>query len=64
MDALLKYYEQEKETYSNSKTQDSKIIHLINIDWFLLDKYYYKTDKTLIYAVALFFDSINRAAYL
>ena len=64
MDALLKHYEQEKEIYSNSKTQDSKMIHSINMGWFLLDKYYHKTDEAPIYAAALLLDPMNRAVYL
>ena len=64
MDALLKHYEQEKEIYSNPKTQDSKMLHSIDMGWFLLDKYYHKTDEAPIYAAALLLDPMNRAAYL
>ena len=64
MDALLKHYEQEKEIYSNPKTQDHKMLHSIDMGWFLLDKYYHKTDEAPIYAAALLLDPTNRAAYL
>ena len=64
MDSLLKHYEQEKEIYFNPKTQDNKMLHSIDIGWFLLDKYYYKIDETPIYAAALLLDLMNRAAYL
>ena len=64
MDVLLKHYEQEKEIYFNPKIQDSKMLHSINMGWFLLDKYHHKIDEALIYAVVLLFDPMNRAAYL
>ena len=64
MDALLKHYEQEKEIYSRTKTRDEKMLYSIEMGWYLLDKYYQKTDEALIYAAALLLDPRKRVAYL
>ena len=40
MDALLKYYEQQKDVYAATKIRDEKMLHSIEMGWYLLDKYY------------------------
>jgi hypothetical protein len=64
MDALLKHYERHQAYYSTTKTRDEKMLHSIEMGWFLLDKYYQKTDEAPIYAAALLLDPRRRAAYL
>lgn len=64
MDALLKHYEGQKVIYSAIKTRDEKMLHSIEMGWYLLDKYYQKTDEAPIYAAALLLDPRRRAAYL
>ena len=64
MDALLKHYEQQKDIYSAKATRDEKMLHSIEMGWYLLDKYYQKTDEAPIYAAALLLDPRLRAAYL
>ena len=40
------------------------MLHSIEMGWYLLDKYYQKTDEAPIYAAALLLDPRKRAAYL
>ena len=64
MDALLKHYEQQKDVYAATKTRDEKMLHSIEMGWYLLDKYYQKTNEAPLYAAALLLDPQRRAAYL
>jgi hypothetical protein len=64
MDALLLHYEREKRFYSDSRNLDHRMLHSIEMGWFLIDKYYSKTDKAPAYAAAILLDPSRRAAYL
>lgn len=64
MDALLLHYEQKKELYSHPESYDPRMLHAIEMGWFLIDKYYSKTEEAPVYAAALLLDPSRRAAYL
>jgi hypothetical protein len=64
MDALLLHYEQKKELYSRPESYDPRMLHAIEMGWFLIDKYYSKTEEAPVYAAALLLDPSRRAAYL
>jgi hypothetical protein len=40
------------------------MLHAIEIGWFILDKYYNRTDEVPVYAAALLLDPSKRSAYL
>ncbi|EKG09371.1 Ribonuclease H-like protein [Macrophomina phaseolina MS6] len=42
MDILFKHFEDAKETYADNQ----RLIHSIYVGWYVLDKYYFKTDET------------------
>ncbi|KAL3957309.1 hypothetical protein ACCO45_007887 [Purpureocillium lilacinum] len=60
MDILLKHFEDAKKKYSNNQ----RLIHSINMGWFVLDKYYFKTDETPVYSAALLLHPSKRLKYL
>ncbi|KID81807.1 Ribonuclease H-like protein [Metarhizium guizhouense ARSEF 977] len=60
MDILLKHFEDAKKTYSNHQ----RLIHSIHMGWFVLDKYYVKTDETPVYSAALLLHPSKRLKYL
>jgi formyltetrahydrofolate synthetase len=70
MDALLKHYENAKVKYSNPINPDKKsdvndrMLRSIEMGWWVLDKYYQRTDKAPVYAAALLLDPQRRSAYL
>ncbi|KJZ69673.1 hypothetical protein HIM_09274 [Hirsutella minnesotensis 3608] len=60
MDILLKHFEDAKKTYAGNQ----RLVHSIHMGWFVLDKYYFKTDETPIYATALLLHPSKRLKYL
>ncbi|EXU94779.1 hypothetical protein X797_012138, partial [Metarhizium robertsii] len=50
MDGLLRHYEKNKEHYSKPETLDRRILHSIEMGWFILDKYYTMTEDAPVYA--------------
>jgi hypothetical protein len=64
MDALLSHYEKSKTHYSQSSHYDSRMIRVIQMGWFVLDKYYNLTEEAPVYAAALLLDPSRRVAYL
>jgi hypothetical protein len=64
MDALLNHYERSKEQYSKPHTRDTRLLHAIDMGWFVLDKYYTMSDDVPVYAAALLLDPSKRAAYM
>jgi hypothetical protein len=64
MDALLLHYEQAKELYSASGTKDDRMLHAIEMGWFILNKYYTMTEDVPVYAAALLLDPSKRVAYI
>ena len=52
MDTLLKHYKRQKDIHTATKTRD-KMLHSIEIGWYLLNKYDQKTNKAPLYAAAL-----------
>ncbi|KAM3450574.1 hypothetical protein MY8738_008724 [Beauveria namnaoensis] len=60
MDILLKHFEDAKKKYSDHPC----LIHSIHMGWFVLDKYYFKTDETPIYSTALLLHPSKRLKYL
>ena len=63
MDVFLKHYKQRKEIYFNLKIQNNKMLHSINMGWFLFNKYYHKINEVLIYASVFFLDIMKCTAY-
>ncbi|KJK74527.1 hypothetical protein H634G_10224 [Metarhizium anisopliae BRIP 53293] len=61
MDILLRYYKQQKEIYEAEDTYDPLMLHLIDMGWFVLDKYYTRSEESPIYATALLLDPLKRA---
>ncbi|KAL3955852.1 hypothetical protein ACCO45_009871 [Purpureocillium lilacinum] len=60
MDILLKHFEDAKKTYRSNH----RLIHSIHMGWFVLDKYYFKTDETPVYSAALLLHPSKRLKYL
>jgi hypothetical protein len=40
------------------------MLHSIEIGWYILDKYYNRTDEVPVYAAALLLDPSKRSAYI
>ncbi|KAF6517789.1 hypothetical protein HZS61_003350 [Fusarium oxysporum f. sp. conglutinans] len=64
MDGLLRHYEKNKEHYSKPETFDRRILHSIEMGWFILDKYYTMTEDAPVYAAALLLDPSKRIRYI
>ncbi|EKG08950.1 putative transposase [Macrophomina phaseolina MS6] len=64
MDALLSHYEKAKIQYSQPDQYNAQMLRSIEMGWFVLDKYYSKTDEAPVYAAALLLDPRKRAAYI
>ncbi|EXM15837.1 hypothetical protein FOTG_15832 [Fusarium oxysporum f. sp. vasinfectum 25433] len=64
MDGLLRHYEKNKEHYSKPETFDRRILHSIEMGWFILDKYYTMTEDAPVYAAALLLDPSKRIMYI
>jgi hypothetical protein len=60
MDALLLHYEGAKEEYGD----DPRMLKAIEMGWFVLSKYYTKTEDVPVYAASLLIDPSRRLAYL
>ena len=63
MDASLKHFKQKKEIYFKIKIKNKKMLHSIEMNWYLLNKYYQKIDKILIYVTILFFNFQKQTTY-
>jgi hypothetical protein len=64
MDALLLHYERAKKKYSSIDTRDQRMLHAIEMGWFVLDKYYTMTSDVPVYAAALLLHPGKRTAYI
>ncbi|KAG7002521.1 putative AC9 transposase [Fusarium oxysporum f. sp. conglutinans] len=53
-----------KEHYSKPETFDRRILHSIEMGWFILDKYYTMTEDAPVYAAALLLDPSKRIRYI
>ncbi|KAG7404220.1 hypothetical protein Forpe1208_v016016 [Fusarium oxysporum f. sp. rapae] len=50
--------------YSQPSNRDDRIIHSIDMCWFILDKYYTMTEDVPVYAAALLLDPSKRKSYI
>ncbi|KAG7409403.1 Zinc finger BED domain-containing protein DAYSLEEPER [Fusarium oxysporum f. sp. rapae] len=64
MDALLFHYESAKVQHSQPGSIDTRMLHAIEMGWFVLDKYYTMTEDVPVYAAALLLDPSKRLAYI
>ncbi|OBS17406.1 hypothetical protein FPOA_12058 [Fusarium poae] len=64
LDLLLGHCEKWKAHYSQPSNRDDRIIHSINMCWFILDKYYTMTEDVPVYAAALLLDPSKRKSYI
>ncbi|KAM5360624.1 hypothetical protein ACJA88_014769 [Fusarium oxysporum] len=64
MDGLLRHYEKNKEHYSKPEMLDRRILHSIEMGWFILDKYYTMAEDVPVYAAALLLDPSKRIRYI
>ncbi|KAJ0125960.1 C2H2 type master regulator of conidiophore development brlA [Fusarium oxysporum f. sp. albedinis] len=64
LDLLLGHCEKWKAHYSQPSNRDDRIIHSIDMCWFILDKYYTKTEDVPVYAAALLLDPSKRKSYI
>ncbi|KAI8412226.1 hypothetical protein FOFC_08856 [Fusarium oxysporum] len=46
MDAILTYFEDQKVLYKSGPEKDLRMVHSIEIGWFILDKYYALVEST------------------
>lgn len=60
MDALLLHYEEAKKKHED----DPRMLKAIEMGWFVLAKYYSKTEDTPVYAAALLLDPSRKLAYM
>ncbi|KAL6406105.1 putative AC9 transposase [Ilyonectria robusta] len=64
MDCLLSHYKNEKRHYSVPETCDERMLHAIDMGWFIKNKYYTMTDDVPVYSAALLLDPSKRDAYI
>ncbi|KAG4271697.1 hypothetical protein FPRO04_14660 [Fusarium proliferatum] len=64
MDCLLSHYENEKQHYSAPETRDERMLHAIDMGWFIMNKYYTMTEDVPVYSAALLLDPSKRDAYI
>ena len=64
MDIILLHYEDDKQKYSDPASDDPRMLHSIDMGWFLIDKYYQMSDEAPVYATAVILDPSKRAAYI
>ena len=64
MNALLRHYEKAKQWYQEPEHLDKKMLHAIEMGWFVLNKYYSLTEGVPAYAAALLLDPSKRLAYI
>ncbi|KAG6977826.1 Zinc finger BED domain-containing protein DAYSLEEPER [Fusarium oxysporum f. sp. conglutinans] len=55
---------EDREHYSKPETFDRRILHSIEMGWFILDKYYTMTEDAPVYAAALLLDPSKRIRYI
>lgn len=64
MDGLLSHFEKAKLHYSAPEFYDCRMLHSLEMGWFILDKYYTMSDEAPVYVAALLLDPRCRRAYL
>ncbi|KAG6979019.1 hypothetical protein FocnCong_v010959 [Fusarium oxysporum f. sp. conglutinans] len=64
MDMLLLHYEGQQKTYQSDEHSDERMVRAIDMGWFILSKYYRRTDEVPVYDPALFLDPRKRMAYI
>jgi hypothetical protein len=64
MDGLLSHFEKAKIHYSTPEFHDSRMLHSIEMGWFVLIKYYTMSEEAPVYVAALLLDPRCRKAYL
>ncbi|EXM14878.1 hypothetical protein FOTG_16751 [Fusarium oxysporum f. sp. vasinfectum 25433] len=55
---------EDREYYSKPEAFDRRILHSIEMGWFILDKYYTMTEDAPVYAAALLLDPSKRIMYI
>ncbi|KAJ3453361.1 hypothetical protein MRS44_017608 [Fusarium solani] len=50
--------------YSAPETRDERMLHVIDMGWFIMDKYYTMTEDVPVYSAALLLDPSKRDAYI
>jgi len=50
--------------YANPETHDSRMLHSVEMGWFILDKYYAMTEDAPVYAATLLLDPSKRMRYI
>ncbi|OBS16901.1 hypothetical protein FPOA_12540 [Fusarium poae] len=61
---LLSHFEKAKIHYSTPEFHDSRMLHSIEMGWFVLNKYYTMSEEAPVYVAALLLDPRCRKAYL
>jgi hypothetical protein len=56
MDGLLSHFEKAKLHYSAPEFYDCRMLHSLEMGWFILDKYYTMSDEAPVYVAALLLD--------
>ncbi|KAG7403230.1 putative AC transposase [Fusarium oxysporum f. sp. rapae] len=64
MDAILTFFEDQKVLYKSGPEKDLRMVHSIEMGWFILDKYYALVESTPVYAAAMLLDPSKRKHYL
>ncbi|KAF1988701.1 hypothetical protein K402DRAFT_18162, partial [Aulographum hederae CBS 113979] len=64
IDVLLHQYEKEKEKNLSGPEKDLRMVHAIDMGWFVLEKYYALSDDAPVYAAALLLHPSKRAKYI
>ncbi|KAI8401800.1 hypothetical protein FOFC_18669 [Fusarium oxysporum] len=64
MDAIITFFEDEKVLYKSSPEKGLRMVHSIEMGWFILDKYYALVESTPVYAAAMLLDLSKRKHYL
>ncbi|KAI7767310.1 hypothetical protein LZL87_013931 [Fusarium oxysporum] len=64
IDCLLSRYENEKRHYNAPETRDERMLHAIDMGWFIMDKYYTMTEDVPVYSAAFLLDPLKRDAYI
>ncbi|KAJ0132245.1 hypothetical protein HZ326_24668 [Fusarium oxysporum f. sp. albedinis] len=64
MDAILTFFEVQKVLYKSGPEKDLRMVHSIEMGWFILDKYYALVESTPVYVAAMLLDPSKRKHYL
>jgi hypothetical protein len=64
LDTLLFHYESAKVQHSQPGSMDTRMLHAIEMGWFVLDKYYTMTEDVSVYAAALPLYRSKRLAHI